>query len=345
MSESETTAPEVDIDIGRVARAPVGGENDTSIKNSTRMVDPIRPVLEDYVEEVINKKDITNVEHGNLREDSEQRDRIERLHTTDNEEEYLDLVYITAKNLNDRMPDGAGIGSLFVYQVDLSGTRLPEQGVRAVSIVKMDTEVDRRAYEDEDDNIREIDEANAFPQSSRLQKGAIYPAQDIPPHSRVGDVKIYQRSPSDYFRLFFECDVRIPSSLDESRQVLKTSGSMLDDELGRQLTSEDVSEIIEHRDPETGYVDKESLVSAFQSISDGEIGEDELEQYFGSGELERVNAEADKFPKYTKVVVETSNGKIKIKYPIAASSSVQPSESGNTFQIQGNNTEYKYVNK
>ncbi len=347
---SSERARTVDIDVHRLAYGPVGGETAGTIKEETSIEDS-EEVLNHfryYIEDIVMKGDITKVTHGSYGSESEFKNKLEKARNTTDDEEFRTTLVGWAEDLNGKITGSASEGSLLAAQATLSGGNIPNAPLETLILLKLDTEDAVRLFQSED-GMDVIPQNRAYPSPSQIQKAAIYPGEEIPPHSKEGDIKIYQSSDSDYFVEFLQCSTLQQSSLEQARTALTKAEGLVKESVDREFDQSDFTEIISEAET-GGELTPQSIGTALEKNSDGNIDQQEVvEKFKEDSRLQQLEIDADDLPKKTKLTVQRNGREITIKYPSSVSSSVEKidGEDGedDKIVIRGNITNEEYLEK
>ena len=336
----------VDVDIEMVGYAPVGSRSHSSIRRDAQIEQgsSIPQSFEGYIEEIAIKSDIIDVKHGDFTNQSTVGNHLSTLLNSSNSQSFQNETIALAVRLNGKMNGTAKDGTMFVAKAELDGPNSPHGPVDVISLIKMDDEGDYRIVQ-RSNGLDEVVEDDAFPPRERLQKGAIYPGNRAPPSSRQGDVKVYQRSFASYFENFFGFDTILPSSLKQSQEALDACDDIMRNTVGRSLEGDDVSEIINQANSQSGTVDQGIIESALNTVTNGSVSSSDVNAEFSSRNLSNLQINADQFPKYGKATVNTPNGEVTVKYPFSADRNIDIDMSSNEIEIQGNHIDSDYVAK
>lgn len=338
----------VSVDVHRVGYAPVGGQLEHTIEREAEVQNSNIPdMFRYYVEALVMKGDTTEVTHGTYDSSSSMKERLDQCLSSigDNgDDRFQSILVDLATKLNDLMGGSANAGTLIISQVTLTSDNISTDSVDAIVLLKLDTEEDFRLVLS-DEGIDEVSENNAFPPYDRLQKGAIYPGNDIPPLTRSGDVKIFQNSYSVYFQEFLECDTILPSGLEQAREALHKSESLMRNSQEEDLITSGFSAIYSNVE-EDGTLTIDSIASALSDASDGEIDEEDVKESFKSEEnLRNIQIDAENVPDKIKYTVHQDGKEVTVKFPASLSSHVEVDQDSepNKIVIQGDRIEPDYV--
>lgn len=284
------------------------------------------------------KGDTTDVTFGEFGTSSSIERRLEAaLDATgdDPDDSIKEPTRFLGKALDEQMPASANDGVLFVVNAEADSGQIGDSPRNVVIVLKLDTEEDRRIVLDQDSGeIRGIDEDAAFPPVDQLQKGAVFPKEGIPPTEVSGDIKIYQSSPSEYFKEFFDLSTRRPSSIDQGRNVLEYMTDEIREKTTRDIRSDDISTLVSNAEDNDGTIDDEVLAETLSELTESEYDAADIENDMNDKGYSSLSLGADNLPQMIKHTVIGGSDEITVKYHSSDKDSVEIERSEEEVEIR-----------
>jgi hypothetical protein len=341
-----STSSGIQFDINKIARVDVGSQTAPQIRNETdaQFWNNFPSIFDDYVNRVATLGDQGNVSVGRYTGNSQtQRNLAKASNPNLGINEFEDTAAELAVRLNDDMQNAGGsAGTLFVAQVAFDGPNVlngpNSQAGRVDSAVlfKMDTEVVQRLFKN-NGNIDQINEGDVYPDASNIQKSAIFPLFNTPTFSRSGDVKIYEKTYSNYFRRFLQCE-DVDSSLSQFNNLSGIISELRTQDGTGLVRQQDMTSLKNLANWTGGQLTRNDIESYLDSITSNSVPLTQIRSELDNEGVEEIGTANATTPEKFKYDIGTGGDNISLKVPIDEDGQVNVQNQGGqvTITIQGN---------
>ncbi|MEZ3117062.1 nucleoid-associated protein [Halobaculum sp. MBLA0147] len=320
-----STQTGVRFDVTKVAQVDVGGRSNQRIKSETKAEygNLIPDIFDEYINRIATMRDKSDVFVGDFIQASSMRQSLAKVSNPSlGIQDFEDVAANLAVSLNNKMSQGnAASGTLFVSQVEFDGQNIQSPTpVNACVLLKMGTEVIERLARDNGD-LDDITQDEVYPDASNIQKAAISPLFKTQTFRRSGEIKIYDKTDSDYFKDFLQCN-RSESSLSQFNKLSEIV-SDLRTQSGNGLVRESDIDAFENKAANNSDIlNRPDMVDVIRSATGNGISRSDIESELESKGVREIDVANSTSPSKFKYEIDVGGESISVYSPVSLDSNI-----------------------
>jgi hypothetical protein len=240
-----SSATGVRFTVERVAQVDVGNTSSSRVRSSLDVEDGrvVPDIFDDYVNEIATMNDKDKVSVGSYNGQPGLEHDLARISNPNlSQSEFKKVSTDIAVELNNKMSSiNIATGTLFIAHVQFGGTNIQNGPVNSTVLLKMGPGQIQRLIRN-NGHLDNINEDEVYPETSDIQKAAIFPLFKTQTFRRSGDIKLYDRSDSDYFSNFLQFD-EVDSSLAQFNRLSEVVSELLQRDGSGRVNRGDIEQI------------------------------------------------------------------------------------------------------